>query len=67
MFNTAKKQIPTCPSIKQSPKQSSKLIDLRSSFWRLKNGKTPIFIIHNSKCCIVTKKLSYESAKSILI
>ena len=38
MFNTAKKQIiPTCPSIKQSPKQSSKLIYLRSLFWRLKD------------------------------
>ena len=24
MFNTAKKQIPTCPSIKQSPKQNAK-------------------------------------------
>ena len=38
MFNTAKKQIPTCPSIKQSPKQNAKLIYLRSSFWKLKNG-----------------------------
>ena len=28
MFNTAKKQIPTCPSIKQSPKQNAKLIYL---------------------------------------
>ena len=37
MFNTAKKQIPTCPSIKQSPKQSSKLIYLRTFFWRLKD------------------------------
>ena len=31
MFNTAKKQIPTCPSIKQSPKQSSKLMQSRAT------------------------------------
>ena len=47
MFNTAKKQIPTCPSIKQSPKQSSKLIDLRSSFWRLKNVNQLLNMIDN--------------------